>query len=129
MKCLKSGNGLQGINSSKREIVLFWICICALCSVLKSMISLIATNTTDKPFLSMLKVHMSPHFQGFFNKLITLKDSAYYELRQNLIEKIVASCQRTKPSQRDNLCKKDVALIIESIIQNESVTERNQNAS
>ena len=77
----------------------------------------------------MLKVHMSPHFQGFFNKLITLKNSAYYELRQNLIEKIVASCQRTKPSQRDSLCKKDVALIIESIIQNESVTERSQNAS
>ena len=72
---------------------------------------------------------MSSHFQGFFNKLITLKDSAYYELRQNLIGKIVASCQRTKTSQRDSLCKKDVALIIETIIQNESVTERRQNAS
>lgn len=129
MKCLKSGNGLQGINSSKREIALFWICICALCPVLRSMISLIAANTRDKPFLSMLKAHMSPHFQGFFNRLITLKDSACYELRQNLIEKIVTSCQRTKPSQRDSLCKKDVALKIETIIQNESVTDRSQNAS
>ncbi len=100
MKCLKSGNGLQGINSAKREIVLFWICICALCSVLKSMISLIATNTTDKPFLSMLKVHMPPHFQGFFNKLITLKDSAYYELRQNLIEK-----NRSELSKNETVAK------------------------
>ena len=100
MKCLKSGNGLQGINSSKREIVLFWICICALCSVLKSMISLIATNTTDKPFLSMLKVHMSPHFRGFFNKLITLKDSACYELRQKSHRK-----NRSELSKNETIAK------------------------
>ena len=40
MKCLKSGNSLQGINSSKQEIVFFWIIICVLISVLKGIFAL-----------------------------------------------------------------------------------------
>ena len=123
MKCLKSGNSLQGINSSKKEIVLFWICICALCSVLKSMLSVMAQKNHGSPMLSLLKVHSSTLFKGFFIKMITLRDSAYYEARSKLLQLIVSNCKRTKPSLRDCHKLKDIVLLIKSIVKNCTVTD------
>ena len=52
MKCLKSGNGLQGINSSKQEIVFFWITICVLSSVLKSIFAKLSLQGNKNTALS-----------------------------------------------------------------------------
>ena len=101
MKCIKSGNALQGINSSKKEIVLFWLCICALSAVLKSMFATLVQQYGSSSMLSLLKVHTTTLFEGFFLKLITLRDSAYYEARNKLLKLILLNCQRTKPSLRD----------------------------
>lgn len=123
MKCLKSGNSLQGINSSKKEIVLFWICISAMSAVLKSYFAYLAQKQKDIPLLSLLKVHKSPLFSGFFQKLIKLKNSAYYEARNKILELIALNCQRTKPSARDSFNLKDIVLLIKSITKNQIITE------
>ena len=123
MKCLKSGNGLQGINSSKKEIVFFWITICVLSSVLKSIFALLSLQGNKNTVLSLLKVQQSPVFEGFFLKLIRLKDSAYYEARNKLLKLIASNCQRTKPSLRDSHKLKDVILLLKSIIKNRTITK------
>ena len=61
MKCLKSGNSRHGINSSKKEIGLFWICICALCSVLKSMLSAMAQKKSRESYVIFTQ---STHFNS-----------------------------------------------------------------
>ena len=121
MKCMKSGNALQGINSSKKEIVLFWLCICALSAVLKSMFATLAQQYGSSSMLSLLKVHTTTLFEGFFLKLITLRDSAYYEARNKLLKLILLNCQRTKPSLRDRHKLKDIVLLIKLIVKNRSI--------
>ena len=62
-------------------------------------------------------------FEGFFLKLIRLKDSAYYEARNKLLKLIASNCQRTKPSLRDSHKLKDVVLLLKSIIKNRTITK------
>lgn len=121
MKCMKSGNNLQGINSSKREIIMFWIAICLMSTVLKSIVAQLAMHMSNTPILSLLKVQDSSYYAGFFIKLITLKDSQYYEVRNKLLENISSNCQRTRPSMRDCHKLKDIVLLLKSVIKNRSI--------
>ena len=121
MKCMKTGNNLQGINSSKKEIVLFWVAICLLSTVLKSIIAQLTMHVSNTPILSLLKVQESSYYEGFFLKLITLRDSQYYEVRNKLLENISTNCQRTKPSMRDVHKLKDIVLLLKSVIKNRSI--------
>ena len=123
MKCMKSGNNLQGINSSKREIVLFWIAICLMSTVLKCIIAQLAMTASNIPILSLLKVQESSYYEGFFIRLITLKDSQYYEVRNKLLENISSNCQRTRPSIRDCHKLKDIVLLLKSVIKNRPITK------
>ena len=90
-------------------------------AVRESMFSTLAQQYGSSSMLSLLKVHTTTLFEGFFLKLITLRDSAYYEARNKLLKLILLNCQRTKPSLRDRHKLKDIVLLIKSIVKNRSI--------
>ena len=81
-------------------------------AVRESMFATLAQQHGSSSMLSLLKVHTTTLFEGFFLKLITLRDSAYYEARNKLLKLILLNCQRTKPSLRDRHKLKDIVLLI-----------------
>ena len=65
--------------------------------------------------------------RGLLLKLITLRDSAYYEAHNKLLKLILLNCQKTKPSLRDRHKLKDIVLLIKSIVKNRSIIKWNLN--
>ena len=119
-KCLKSGNGLLAINSTKKTIVMQYILFSLIVALLKTYAAFKAQARHEDEWLSLLKVHtdkgLCKVFGNFICCFITHGRSSIFQKFKELQDNIVEICPRSEISERDRSKLKDLPLLIEKVV-------------
>lgn len=123
-KALKQGCNFESINSSNKNIVLFFLMLSILTALHKIAVANIAKIRLGMFFISTLKLFCLDEFEKLF-KAYTKGKSTVYKVINKLVNIIKDKCVKSKPSRRDELLLKDQELLIKIIISSQNNTCNN----